>query len=317
MLASLLLALALPASAAQIKALSFNVAGIPLVHPRVGERMKLIAGAIERGGYDLAAIQEAWFDGDARTLTVPGMERARTPTRAGLLLLSRWPITETDHVRFAARPSPLRIYEGEWPAEKGALFARVRTPSGPLDVYDTHLISYYPDFRYTAVRFAQLFELSELIEKHSASRPFLLLGDLNARPGDADFETLAGLLSLEEAAGADASRIDHAFAPAPGGKLLKATTVLADPPLSDHAGLEVVADPKLLAIKPRRDAARREKALRAVMARMDDAIAAMSARERRLSWIPLYGFFLSTHYDRQRSLLFAIRSRAETALIRR
>lgn len=325
------------AGAEPLKLLTINVAGIPFVHPKLQRRMKGLGGAFAAGGYDLIALQEAWRDEDADYLSkragLPYYERFPRDVAigTGLAFLARWPLEHKEQRVFTLRPSPLRVAQGEWPANKGVLYAQLQTPAGPLDVYDTHLISDYPDAPYKTIRMAQLFELAEEIELRSAGRPFVLMGDFNAGPGEDGYALIQDLLDLEDPCvvakkdecGAtldDGRRVDQILVPRGGARFVKARRVLDGKAgglaLSDHAGLEALVDPRLLTLKPRRSAAaraRRLAALAAVRDTLDQMLTAMVAREARRSWIPVYGFLMSLRYARERDQVWDIRTRAETA----
>lgn len=313
-----------------------NVALLPVIHPQLHKRMAALGDELERRRYDLIGVQEAWRDKDAAYLAArAGLEHYERFPRdvaigTGLAILSRWPLEHKEQKVFSVRPSALRVTQGEWPANKGVLYAQVQTPQGALDVYDTHLISDYDDARYYAIRLAQLYELAEEVDLRSTGRPFVLLGDFNTAPLEAEYGVLRDLLDLEDACvkgsqdlcGAtldDGRRVDHVFVPRGGLKFVRAERVLkAKPgelPLSDHAAVEAVVDLKLLALKPRRDPARRKAALETVGRALDAMAARMVVRENRRSWIPVYGFLMSLRYAHQFDQLRDIRARVDTALL--
>lgn len=51
-----------------LKLLTFNVAGIPLMHSRWAKRRKAIARGLSEADYDIIALQEVWFDRSAKIL---------------------------------------------------------------------------------------------------------------------------------------------------------------------------------------------------------------------------------------------------------
>jgi sphingomyelin phosphodiesterase 2 len=338
LVAALLVLLTAPPSGAaeRLRVLSINVAALPLIHPKLSERMRELGLSFGEGRYDLIAVQEAWLDADSRFLAdaadLPYYVRfpRRVAVGTGLSLLSRWPLAAPRQKVFTSRPSALRVYHGEWPANKGVLSATLQTPSGPLDVYDTHLVSRYPSALYRTLRVIQAFDAAEEVLRRSAGRPYLLLGDLNAGPGEPEYELLRDLLGAEDpcvSGGRDACgptidegrRVDHVLVPAGGARLAKARVVLSEKraglSLSDHAGVEAEVDLRLLALKPKPDPARRRAALRRVIAAVEAMSARMQERLRRRAWIPLYGLALSIRYARQLDQLVDVRARAETALI--
>jgi sphingomyelin phosphodiesterase 2 len=319
-----------------ISLLTMNVAGIPLVHPHWTPRRAELGRDLRAGNYDVVAMQEVWMDGDASELSetsgLPYFARFQRQIDfgTGLAVLSRWPVLEQKQIWFTCRPSKLRSYDGEAIANKGALLVRLQTPSGPLDVYDTHLIAEYRIARYRTLRLTQVFELAEFIAENSTAAPFVLVGDLNASRDDEAYGVLRDLLGLDdpcekkgkEACGATVSedwsgakKIDHVLLPR-GGKGAAGVAEfapLADgEPLSDHKAVAAKIEAASLR-PPRYDRTKRLAAL----ARVDAAIAgmadAMARRRARRSWIPVYGFLLSARYTHQLEQLYSLRARIETA----
>lgn len=182
--------------AGAVSVLTFNAAGIPFIDLTRAARMAAIADRLGRGAYDLALFQEVWLDRDANTLAKGGgfpfsARRSKGPIGNGLLILSRFPVSS-----WAYRPYSVKFpgSKDDW-IGRGALAARLQTPFGDWDVYDTHL-SHVPSA--AVARMVQLFELSRFIEEFSSGRPFLLAGDFNFPPHSAEAEVLRGLLGLED-----------------------------------------------------------------------------------------------------------------------
>lgn len=319
--------------------LTMNVAGIPLVHPHWAARREALGHALSLVSFDVVAMQEVWRDGDAAELAKASRlpYYARFDTRldigTGLAILSRWPIALKRQLWFTCRPSKLRVYDGEPLADKGALLARLKTPAGPLDVYDTHVIAQYKIARYRTLRLTQIFELSEFVLENSTATPFALAGDLNAARDDEAYGILLDLLGLDDPCvrkgreacaqtvaedWSGALRIDHVLLPA-GGKA-DATTVSFPPlatgePLSDHAAVSARIFPATLRRGAAPDPARRRAALEKIDAALARMTSLMLERERARSWIPIYGFLITTRYHHQLEQLYDIRQRVETARI--
>ena len=322
-MAPLILLLASLASAAPVRVLTFNAAGIPFVHPRLAERVAGAARAIKDGGYDVVGLQELWLDGDSATLAkASGLPHAVRFERtlafgSGLTILSRWPVLIKEERAFSAvRPSLRHPFEGESFAAKGFLFARLATPQGELDVYAAHTLADYPEARYHFLRLTELFELAEGVRERSKGRPFVILGDLNSGKGDREYDVFLDLLGVRDACERCADpehvpSIDHVLASvalAAGRKVLD-----GEPRLSDHSGFAAELPSALAALGWKPDPKRREAALRAVEDAAQAAIERLTARKRGSSWIPLYGAFLAARYERQIARLGAIRERAISA----
>lgn len=263
--------------------LSFNAAGIPVVHKKIGARMKAIGEELAKGGYDVVAFQEVWRDSDADRLAkasgLPYRARARQKWLIGdgLLILSRYPIRETKSLAFSRRTDrPLRL-DGEQLAHKGALLARVETPSGLLDVYDVHFVADYKKYGNAEVRRVQARELAAWIAKESAGRPAVLAGDLNMKASDSDFPLIAErlgfadgcALAAENGCGASRGprRIDFVLVPPGSASPARAGVALDGKvevsgksyPLSDHVGIFVALSGPLAALKPLEPAALAER----------------------------------------------------------
>jgi endonuclease/exonuclease/phosphatase family metal-dependent hydrolase len=316
-----------------IRVLTFNAAGIPLVHPGVARRMRDAGRAIADGGYDIAGLQELWFDRDSAALArASGLAHAaRTPRSAafgtGLTILSRWPVTLTEERAFTAvRPSLRHPLEGEAAAGKGFLLARIATPWGELDAYAAHTLADYDEARYHLLRLTELFELAEFARERSRGRPFVILGDLNSGHGDREYDLFLDLLGLRDLCAPSGrelcaderrpKRIDHILTPggsALGRRTLDANMESLDLRLSDHVGFAADLPPAFMALRAKPDPKRRAAALLAVEEAMRGAMARLSERKRARAWIPFYGAFLSARYERQAARFAAIGERARSA----
>jgi hypothetical protein len=131
----LLFLLSRPACAGNLlKALTFNAAGIPIIHSYWTERRAAIGEKLREGQYDLVVLQETWFDKDALALAeAAGLNYYTRYERnisfvTGLTILSRYPILEKYQRPFTCRPSALRWMSGEPVVNKGILMVRVQTP---------------------------------------------------------------------------------------------------------------------------------------------------------------------------------------------
>lgn len=314
-----------------IKVLTFNAAGIPLVHAGVARRMKAAGRAVAEEGYDVVGLQELWFDKDSAAFAAAsGLPHAarvdrRFAFRSGLTILSRWPIVRQEERAFSTvRPSLRHFFRGETVPSKGFLFARIATPWGELDAYDSHTLADYQGTSYRLLRLTELFELAEGVRELSAGRPFVILGDLNSGHGDADFDAFVDLLGLHDPcapAGKEAcgdprrpKRIDHVLLPGPAGAKAR---IALDASMSDHSAFAAEIPRAFMALRAKPDPRKREAALRAVEERMDAAIERLGARKRESAWIPLYGAFLAARYDRQAARFGVIRERAASARLSR
>jgi endonuclease/exonuclease/phosphatase family metal-dependent hydrolase len=323
-----------------LKALTFNAAGIPIVHSYWNERRASIGEKLREGQYDLVVLQETWFDKDALALaesaglTYYTRYERNISFGTGLTILSRYPIIEKHQRPFTCRPSALRWMSGESVANKGILMVRVQTPQGPLDVYTAHLTAQYPEAKYRTLRWSQIYELSEMVMEFSAGRPFLIMGDLNTAPEEPGYKLLIDLLGLEDACmdkgkdvcgvtvAEDNARIDHILGPRGPGRFGAAHTAFSGNlpgtkiAYSDHLALEDEIDSRIMSRRLNPDSKARGAALQTIESSIDRMTAAMVARLLARSWIPVYGVLLVTRYEHQIAQLAEIGARAESARIR-
>ncbi|KAG2429617.1 hypothetical protein HXX76_010849 [Chlamydomonas incerta] len=211
---------------APLQVLTLNCWGLWLLSKKRYNRILhlcefLANDAKEKHELDLVLLQEVWCDCDVDLIIsaakLSGLVHA-THYRsgifgAGLLTLSRYPITDTDFHLYMAAGDPASIGCGDYYAAKGVGYARVAAPSGPIDVFNTHLHANYhhtydkpsgPDAvpapstdDYAAFRMAQVLELARYVNavsRSSGSGGAVLGGDLNCKPGTLEQEVLRALL---------------------------------------------------------------------------------------------------------------------------
>lgn len=187
----------LPVSATELRVLSYNIWGLPApIGQDLEPRVERIAEAIQ--AYDIVLIQEAF---DSHTASLP--ERAGFPYAyhhrnadlwrqpSGLMVLSRFPIVETDFMPFPGLAPPDLL------ANKGVLFARVQHPEiGYLDLYNTHYQSrQQPDAANIRIH-SNNATLKQLLLKHHQYHPTIIGGDFNAIPGNPEHQDLLQALPL-------------------------------------------------------------------------------------------------------------------------
>ncbi|KAI9686363.1 MAG: phospholipase C type enzyme [Bathelium mastoideum] len=146
---------------------------------------------------DIVGLQECWTQADfasIRALTLHFLPFGKFYYSGvfggGLAILSKWPIEESNMVRYPlnGRPGAWPI-RGDWFVGKGVACARIRYGNAPKDVAEvfcTHLHApYEPEDRdsYLCHRTAQAWEIARLM-RHATERGHLVigLGDFNMRP---------------------------------------------------------------------------------------------------------------------------------------
>lgn len=325
-----------------MQVMTFNAAGIPFIHPRWRQRRQAIAQALRQSPYDLIALQEVWGRSDAGRLAQASGRPywARVPSGLfggnGLLILSRFPVIETRHKDFSCAPSSLsQLRYGEFIARKGALAARVKTPQGEIDVYDTHFVSDYPQANHSSWRQSQIFEFFEMVENFSRDKPVLILADLNVGPQDEDYRLLRDLLGLEDSClrkgleicgisnDAAGKRIDHILVPDGAPMSFHPRLDLTQPiaglgiPYSDHKAVAAELGPAILTRHLRPDVRRQTRALEIMQTSLRLLKKSVISQANGRKWIPLYGFLEERIAETQSLKLESIGNRLDALLIAR
>ncbi|MCP5044653.1 MAG: hypothetical protein GY944_26800 [bacterium] len=161
---------------------------------------------------DVIALQEIWADAPRRFL-VEALERAgyrhhwhheRTMGGSGLLLASRFPISDVHFEPFAARGFAERIAHMDYYAGKGFVRATVESQAGPLVAVATHLHANYAEpgdaDEYVGIRAAQLIQLAAGLS--DIDLPVIAVGDFNITEHEEGYRLLRGLTGLRDVAAA-------------------------------------------------------------------------------------------------------------------
>ncbi|KAL5118434.1 phospholipase C type enzyme [Pleosporales sp. CAS-2024a] len=186
------------AAPSTIRILSLNCWGLKFIAKLRNERLTEIGNQIAAADPrpDIVGLQECWTQQDYHAI------REKT-TRilpygkfyhsgifgGGLAILSRWPIEESNMVRYPLNGRPAAFYRGDWFVGKGVACARLRLGPGPKDiaeVFCTHLHAPYesePHDSYLCHRTAQAWEITKLM-RAAAERGHVVigLGDFNMVP---------------------------------------------------------------------------------------------------------------------------------------
>jgi len=205
----------------KLRVLTFNCWGVPVFSRDRGARMRAIGQALAGLDVDVVGLQEVFTKKD-RQVVSQGAERAGLVHThyfssgvmgSGLLTLSRYPIEDAGFLRFRLNGRPLDPIRVDYYAGKGIGRVRLRTPAGPVDVYNAHLIAPYLEFgpdRFYAHRLAQALEAGRYMQTESGQVPALLTCDLNCLPDSLAYRTLiavAGLVETYRAANPDHATI--------------------------------------------------------------------------------------------------------------
>jgi endonuclease/exonuclease/phosphatase family metal-dependent hydrolase len=191
-----------------IKVVTFNIQDLWVVGWNRPARMRHIGRVLTGLDPDIVGFQESFIDKE-REILLNALDKTRLQYHqyypsglvgSGVLICSAWPIRETFFHRYAASPPARRIWEGDYWAGKGVGLARIETPAGMLDFFDTHAQAGYGRAEYRELRRRQMAELAIFMnQSRTGTSPALLVGDMNCGIGAIDYETAvreAGLVRL-------------------------------------------------------------------------------------------------------------------------
>ena len=211
-----------------LKVVTFNIQDLYIVGRNRPARMRHIGRVLTALDPDIVGFQESFIDKD-REILIAALEGTRLRHHqyypsgvggSGLLISSAWPIREAYFHRYTVSGPARRIWEGDFWGGKGVALARIETPAGMLDFYNTHAQAGYGRAEYREVRRIQMEELAAFVnQSKTGTSPAFLVGDMNCRIGAVvenaiyEFDTL------------DTVRIEERITE--GGRTFR---------LSDHAG---------------------------------------------------------------------------------
>ena len=181
-----------------INVISYNCLGLKYISHFRRERLTEIGRrlAIANPVPDIVGLQECWTQEDYNSI--------REQTKyilpyakyyysgifgGGLAILSKWPIEESNMIRYPLNGRPSAFWRGDWYVGKGVAYARIRMgvrPKDVVEVFCTHLHAPYesePNDSYLCHRTAQAWEIAKLM-RGAAERGHLVLGlgDFNMLP---------------------------------------------------------------------------------------------------------------------------------------
>ncbi|KAH9864642.1 hypothetical protein J1614_010577 [Plenodomus biglobosus] len=181
-----------------LRILTLNCWGLKFISKLRNERLTEIGVQIAaaKPTPDIVGLQECWTQEDynairekTRHILPHGKFYWSGIFGGGLAILSRWPIEESNMVRYPLNGRPAAFYRGDWFVGKGVACARIRMGPSRRDVAEvfcTHLHAPYerePHDSYICHRTAQAWEITKLM-RAAAERGHLVigLGDFNMVP---------------------------------------------------------------------------------------------------------------------------------------
>ncbi|KAK8723624.1 hypothetical protein OTU49_011468 [Cherax quadricarinatus] len=182
--------------AVDIKVLTLNVWGIPVISKNREARMEAIGNQLITGPdeYDFVFLQEVWSKADYCFLAskvskvLPFSHYYFSGViGSGLCIFSRTPITEVHFHKFTLNGFPHKIQHGDWWGGKGVALCKSLRHGIPFILANTHLHAEYnkKNDEYVHHRAVQAFEASQLIRFCQKAKAVLILaGDFNCTPTD-------------------------------------------------------------------------------------------------------------------------------------
>jgi len=208
-----------------VKALTYNVWNIPVAqHTR--KRIDGIAKAFEenKDGIDIIGLQECWKEEDRDQLVAAAKRGGLVYSiffrsgcgfpggnSSGLVVMSRWPITNSFFHRFSAAGKPQKVLHWDYSmfSGKGVGLAQIQGPPevGTIDFYVSHFVAYYtpqpghPEHdEYVHHRCLGAWETARFIQNTARSESLVVCGvDLNASDTTLTYRALTGLGGLSDA----------------------------------------------------------------------------------------------------------------------
>lgn len=179
-----------------IRILTLNCWGLKYLSKYRTERLAEIGHRIATYSpqLDIVGLQECWTLADY--LAIRDRTRSILPYGkfyhsgifgGGLVILSRWPITESSMYRYPLNGRPTAFFRGDWFVGKGVACAAISLPDGlRVEVFNTHLHAPYekePNDSYICHRTAQAWEIAKLMHAASDRGSLVIgLGDFNMVP---------------------------------------------------------------------------------------------------------------------------------------
>ncbi|HVR21063.1 MAG TPA: endonuclease/exonuclease/phosphatase family protein [Polyangiaceae bacterium] len=234
----------------RLRVVSWNVWGVPVITPRLDERIQAIPDALAALEPDIVCLQELWEPRHSelvsKRLAARGFRdfhRFDGPRgRSGLFVASRWPLRGGAFRPFSIGRMPHSLWHLDWMVEKGVGDVIVQTPLGALRLENTHLQAQYRTDRYAAERLAQAVEIV-LGDRERTDEARLLAGDFNGGGDELPRHTLRDLGNLEDAS--PASDEDSVYARSGRDMAVRVVSARTHLPMlldPENGGMEALSD---------------------------------------------------------------------------
>lgn len=201
----------------ELKVMTYNIAIAHGFTTNQRERISAIADLLIELDVDVVGLQEVFIQKDREFLysylaETPLKYHSEYPSGLlgnGLVILSKYPITESYFHRFKANNSWWKVWEGDWWAGKGIGMARIEIEDSYIDFYNVHAQAYRGNQASDDVRLAQFKEASIFLNNSSLKTvPAFFVGDYNTQQGRPDYVHLETQSNLHRLMRVE-SKIDH------------------------------------------------------------------------------------------------------------
>ncbi|KAI4202709.1 MAG: hypothetical protein LQ350_002375 [Teloschistes chrysophthalmus] len=198
-----------------IRLFTYNCWGLKYIAKHRIERLQAIGRAIATTvpTPEIVGLQECWTQDDY--LTIQKHTRHILPHGkfyfsgifgGGLAILSKWPIVESNMVRYPLNGRPTAFFRGDWYVGKGVACATIQTGSRREDVVEvfcTHLHAPYerePNDSYMCHRTAQAWEIARLMRQAiERGHAVVGLGDFNMTPSSLAHDLITAHAPVKDA----------------------------------------------------------------------------------------------------------------------
>ncbi|RKP12595.1 Endonuclease/exonuclease/phosphatase, partial [Piptocephalis cylindrospora] len=189
-----------------LQVLTLNCWGLKFVSKNRPGRMRAIGRALTTTTAEIIALQEVWVEEDYQVLRTLVSSRLPYTHRflsgilgGGLVLLSKYPIIESEFRPYSLGGCPSRFYHGDWFVGKGIGRCRVLHPElGPLDILNTHFHAEYgKKYPYAAERAAQAWEVGKALRACTATT--IMMGDFNLVQDSLPYQIIRALVPARDA----------------------------------------------------------------------------------------------------------------------
>lgn len=184
----------------EMHVLTYNIWGL---YKSISNHSSWRFGEIGRrlGEFDIVAVQEAWDKSTEDLISesnfpyvVRGPHAHKFPKDSGLVLLTRYPVLETEFMQFN------KCAGFDCFTKKGVLRTRLSLPNGSsLDVYNTHMnaaISLAGQNIGYKIRKSQIQQFTKFLSARSAGVDYLILGDTNVPDDEKNYERMKRLFKV-------------------------------------------------------------------------------------------------------------------------